>query len=249
MARDEELMKKLEEMGIKVKTLAGWHEFAEENHNGDWGAYCKPGDFVDEEVYDYFLDILPPRSMGKGYLQVGEPNGHMMNPKTGKFQATYATFTASGVKGYWEYCGNCFRGELVRADVYVNYDSVKDFLRETYICRFDCVRPRPHIICRDGFRFSVQASNGVYCTPRKNLPDGEYSACEVGMPSDVEDLLMPYAEDRTNPKKTIYGFVPVDIIDQIIQKHGGFFDSRMSVVAVRDKGPKRKESLRKEMEI
>lgn len=230
MARDEELMKKLEEMGVKVKTLAGWHEFAEENHNGDWGAYCKPGDFVDEEVYDYFLDILPPRSMGASYLQVGEPHDHRRNPKTGKFQATYATFAKVGAGGIWKFCGNCFAGDIVDVEAYRKYSSIRDYLKATYQLSFAGEITRPHVICQDGFTMSVQASRSHYCIPRENLPDGNYKTCEVGFPSEEEELLMPYAETPRKPKKSVYGQVPVEIIDQVIQKHGGFYDNRMPVM-------------------
>ena len=41
---------------MEIKTMAGWHEFAEKNSNGSWDKYCKPGDLVGEDVYDYFLE-------------------------------------------------------------------------------------------------------------------------------------------------------------------------------------------------
>ena len=37
----------------EIKTIKGWEKFADE-HSGestDWGAYCKPGDIVGEDVY------------------------------------------------------------------------------------------------------------------------------------------------------------------------------------------------------
>ena len=33
---------------MELKTLHGWHEFAEKNSDGSWDKYCKPGDLVDE---------------------------------------------------------------------------------------------------------------------------------------------------------------------------------------------------------
>lgn len=88
------------------KTLREW-----EKHGGSWGDYCKPGELVEETVYWYFLDIMPPKSMRSGYLQVGEPYDGRLNPKTGKYASTYMTFTK--VKdGLWRYCGNCFAGEV-----------------------------------------------------------------------------------------------------------------------------------------
>ena len=57
------------EIKQEIKTLSGWNVFAEENKEGSWDKYCQPGDLVDEGVYDYFLDILPPKSIKRGYLQ------------------------------------------------------------------------------------------------------------------------------------------------------------------------------------
>jgi len=94
----------------EIKTLAGWGEFCEETGKSSWGNYVSPGDLVDEEVYDYFLNVLPPRSFSAGYLQVGEPFSHRANPKTGICQATYMTFVSAN-NGLYRYCGNCFAGE------------------------------------------------------------------------------------------------------------------------------------------
>lgn len=88
-----------------IKTLKGWEESGK-----NWDDFCKPGELVDEDVYWYFLNILPPRNMGAGYLQVGEPYDSRLNPKTGKYMATYSTFVKVGDK-VWKYCGNCFPGE------------------------------------------------------------------------------------------------------------------------------------------
>lgn len=72
-----------------------------------------------------------------------------------------------------------------------------------------------------------QLRNGLYCEPRVNLENGEYAACEVGYPSQKEELLMPYIEDPTEPTKAVYPYVPVEVIEQVIEKHGGWFDARI----------------------
>lgn len=89
-----------------VKTIEGWYK----SECYSWDDYAKPGDLVDESVFEYFLNILPPRSLQRGYLQVGEPHSHELNPKTGRMQATYMTFTKTE-EGLYRYCGNCFSGE------------------------------------------------------------------------------------------------------------------------------------------
>lgn len=87
-------------------------------------------------------------------------------------------------------------------------------IRETFVM---C----PRLVCKDGFNMSVQASSGHYCTPRDYLKDGSYSAWEIGFPSESEDLILEWVEDPETPTQTVYAYVPTDIINQVIEKHGG----------------------------
>ena len=48
------------------------------------------------------------------------------------------------------------------------------------------------IKCKDGFTMSVQASSDHACTPRDNT--GPYAAVEIGYPSELEPLLMPFRD-------------------------------------------------------
>ncbi len=105
---------------------------------------------------------------------------------------------------------------------------------------------RPRVVCNDGFTISVQANECAYCTPRisQGLADGKlyfkgtfnfdrdvaygfidefipYVEVELGYPSEVEEDLLPYAEDESDPTNTVYGYVPVEIVDSMIQRHGG----------------------------
>ena len=79
------------------------------------------------------------------------------------------------------------------------------------------------LVCKDGFEMSVQASNVHYCSPRIDNAD-YYSEVEVGYPTVSEEELLYYAEDRTRPTETVYGYVPVELVDKIISKHGGVND-------------------------
>jgi hypothetical protein len=81
----------------------------------------------------------------------------------------------------------------------------------------NCFRNR--IYCNDGFNMSVQGSSGHYCIPRKT--QDWYLSMEIGYPSDIEKLILEYAEDVENPLETVYGYVPCDIIQSIIENHGG----------------------------
>ena len=114
----------------ELKTIEGWHK----SGCNSWDEYCKPGDMVDQGVADYFLDILPPRTMTSDYFQVGEPHSHAINPKTMKSCGTYATFAVRG-KEIWEYCGNCFPHMFVDVEKFKKRDSVQAFcMRHTSWC-------------------------------------------------------------------------------------------------------------------
>ena len=81
------------------------------------------------------------------------------------------------------------------------------------------------VLCADGFRMSVQASSGNYCTPRISNAK-RYDTVEVGFPSEKEPLLMEYA-DTTEWTDTVYGFVPVQVVTNIIAKHGGMVEGEV----------------------
>lgn len=81
---------------------------------------------------------------------------------------------------------------------------------------------KPKIICNDGFTMSVQGSSGHYCSPRSVEKD--YYSMEIGFPSIAEPLIYPFMDgdiEDTDPTNTVYGYVPCDIIDEVIIKHGG----------------------------
>ena len=80
----------------------------------------------------------------------------------------------------------------------------------------------PEIRCKDGFAMSVQASATHYCIPRDLLKTGKYAAWEVGFPTKRVAALMPFRERAPGkPTESVYSCVPTDVIDTIIEKHGG----------------------------
>ena len=95
--------------------------------------------------------------------------------------------------------------------------NLDEFTRATHQTEMYYVRPR--IFCNDGFVFSVQGGENHYSTPRNN--DKEFMAMEIGFPSEVEELILEFAEDRDNPTDTVYGWVDNKIIQEVIDKHGG----------------------------
>ena len=84
---------------------------------------------------------------------------------------------------------------------------------------------RPRVKCADGFTFSAQAGSALYCTPRITLypetwGDG-YQEIELGYPSAYDELIEEYAETDDDYTKTVYAYVPVEVVDQLVAKHGG----------------------------
>lgn len=109
--------------------------------------------------------------------------------------------------------------------------NLKEFLKMKPGVVVGCgIAIRDHIICTDGFAMSVQASAAHYCQPRKLLNDGEYFTAEIGFPNMKEQLIIEFAEDRWNPTSTVYPFVPIEIAEKVVEKHGGI--SRMEIMKV-----------------
>lgn len=82
------------------------------------------------------------------------------------------------------------------------------------------------VVCADGFSMSVQAHDGAYCEPRKDA-QRKYTLVEIGFPSVEEALIMPWAEDERKPTDTVYPYVPVDVVTNVIVKHGGMVEGEV----------------------
>ena len=86
----------------------------------------------------------------------------------------------------------------------------------------------PYVICKDGFKMSVQAGQSLYSEPRDVVDS--YEEAEIGYPSEEESLITSYAEDYENLCDTVYGYVPCSIIDEVIEKHGGIDESKIKEI-------------------
>lgn len=102
--------------------------------------------------------------------------------------------------------------------------------------------------CADGFSLSVVAGGGIYCSPRPAMcacgvmerpnsyivdPErdevehdypGPYTHVEVGFPSARPEPWAEweqYVENSLEPTNTVYSYVPVDLVRQLIADHGG----------------------------
>lgn len=80
----------------------------------------------------------------------------------------------------------------------------------------------PRIHCKDGFSLSVQARSSSYCEPRDD--HGPWFAVEVGFPSEEPKYIMSYCEDVSNPTGTVYAYVPIELVEKLIDYHGGMLD-------------------------
>lgn len=82
----------------------------------------------------------------------------------------------------------------------------------------------PRIECKDGFSVSVQANEYCYCTPREDF--GPYSTVELGYPNQpLPESFNPYCENIEEPLDTVYGYVPVDLVNALIESHGGIINT------------------------
>lgn len=82
--------------------------------------------------------------------------------------------------------------------------------------------PTPQVTCMDGTTLSVQVGSSLYCQPRDN--NGPYTHVEVGYPSKPFEQLLEYIDgnvDTDNPCDAVYGYVPIEIVDEIIESCGG----------------------------
>jgi hypothetical protein len=78
-----------------MKTFSNW--------KGNLSEYLQIGDLVDDEMVEYFLNVLPPACWNSKVIQIGEPYSHVEG------KATYSTLknTSEG----WVYAGTCHRGQ------------------------------------------------------------------------------------------------------------------------------------------
>lgn len=94
------------------------------------------------------------------------------------------------------------------------------------------------VTCVDGFSMSVQAGIATYSEPR--AVKGPYSRVEVGFPTSNEYLLEPYFDgDAINDDVTmgVYAYVPVQVVTNVLAKHGGMASGEVPDGVVPLEGP------------
>ena len=66
-----------------------------------------------------------------------------------------------------------------------------------------------------GVTVSVQASSTHYSLPRVDYAPNGVTHVELGFPSVVPpDYIMEYAEEPDAPTNTVYGYVPIELVEQ-----------------------------------
>lgn len=90
-----------------VKTLAGWRESGLRTFE----EYCFPGDTVDDDMVQHFVNSVPPALMCSACTQIGEAFSFEADERGGH-KSTYATFHRLG-GGRWQFDGYCFYGQKI----------------------------------------------------------------------------------------------------------------------------------------
>lgn len=79
---------------------------------------------------------------------------------------------------------------------------------------------RPRVICKDGFSVNIQASKQHYCTPREDNMI-YYCSLEIAEPSQPDSHIYDYAEDKVFLLDSLYPYVPIDVVAEMLAAHGG----------------------------
>lgn len=99
--------------------------------------------------------------------------------------------------------------------------TVKEWLANTIKIKSTGIQEvRPRLFCNDGYSVSVQDSECHYCYPRLNGLQS-YDKVELGFPSEKDELIDEYGGYGSDRVGTIYGYVPIEIVEKLIEKHGG----------------------------
>ena len=110
-------------------------------------------------------------------------------------------------------------------------DTAKATSYDGKVIRTTC----PPFKCKDGFTVSIQAGESLYSTPREWNAE-KYTAVELGYPSEEDPLIAEWAENPDDSgTNTVYGWVPVDVVNKLINKHRGLDEEEYFVKKLGDK--------------
>ena len=99
--------------------------------------------------------------------------------------------------------------------------SMEETYKSTYF-----VLPRIH--CKDGFSISIQVNNGNYCASENGLYTfgTDWKLVEWGFPSEHIDAkkynaVIDFDEEDIDTTPTVGGYVEIELMDKLLQEHGG----------------------------
>lgn len=81
----------------------------------------------------------------------------------------------------------------------------------------------PAMLCKDGFRLSVQGHYGAHSCPSEDFSEDPYRNVEILGPAGIPEF-KPYEGHDFEDGRRIYDDVPVALVAQVITQHGGLFD-------------------------
>lgn len=113
-----------------TKTLDEWKKSTDEI----FADFCKPGDIVNQDIINYFINSLPPICIGENFVQAGGVFVHILDKGDNLFKPTYTTFEKED--GKWVYKGNCFARknvDMTYADSNLINPINKEFKQVGYI--------------------------------------------------------------------------------------------------------------------
>ena len=83
----------------------------------------------------------------------------------------------------------------------------------------------PIVYCKDGFNISIQCKYGNYCASENGIRTFglDWEKVEWGYPSSEIDPNKYNAEcsDTTSTTESVGGYVPIDLLDELLNEHGG----------------------------
>jgi hypothetical protein len=94
----------------------------------------------------------------------------------------------------------------------------------------------PTVFAKDGFHVSLQIHSSNYCSSENGYREFGHtmSKVEFGYPSSHEELLTEHAENPSDLTNSV-GCVPVSVLEEIFEKHGGIdWEQTISVAKFND---------------
>ena len=90
-----------------MKTMDGWREFDAQHGTINSDDYLAIGDFIGQDVVDFFVGLTSDSAVHEDYVQVRSP--YDFYDEDGICRPVFDTFAKEN--GVWRFCGECLCGE------------------------------------------------------------------------------------------------------------------------------------------